>query len=185
MMFNAGPYVHPYSDENALTSTLNSCTAPIGTVATPVWRPQPSSLLAPSSKNVVARREPTPQALRRWNGCVIACAFCFRHKHTGIASPIHGLAVLYPRHRSCGRAREFVRSMRVGPRRRPIFEIAKPIDDAPRAEAAPGRTFAANAPALNGASAEPVSHRKLGLVQVDFFGCHGDLCAASERRGEP
>jgi hypothetical protein len=34
--------------------------APSGTVAMAVWRPQPSSLFAPSSVKVVARREPTP-----------------------------------------------------------------------------------------------------------------------------
>ena len=34
--------------------------APSGTVAIAVWRPHPSSLFAPSSVNVVVRREPTP-----------------------------------------------------------------------------------------------------------------------------
>src|SRR5215813_7042054 len=40
--------------------TVISWIAPIGTVAIAVWRPQPSSLFAPSSVKVVARREPTP-----------------------------------------------------------------------------------------------------------------------------
>src|SRR6185295_18930177 len=59
-MFNAGPDVQPYSEENAFESTAISWIAPIGTVAIAVWRPHPSSLFAPSSVNVVARREPTP-----------------------------------------------------------------------------------------------------------------------------
>ena len=59
-MFIAGPAVQPYSAENALDSTDTSCTAPTGTVASMVWRPQPSSLLAPSSMNVVVRRLPDP-----------------------------------------------------------------------------------------------------------------------------
>src|SRR4029077_14596356 len=60
VMFNAGPEVQPNSEENAFESTLISWIAPIGTVAIAVCRPQPSSLFAPSSVNVVARREPTP-----------------------------------------------------------------------------------------------------------------------------
>src|SRR5262249_43413499 len=52
-MFNAGPEVHPYSEENAFESTVISWMAPIGTVAIAVWRPQPSSLLARSSRTVV------------------------------------------------------------------------------------------------------------------------------------
>ena len=60
MMFSAGPEVQPNSEENAFESTLISWMAPIGTVAIAVWRPQPSSLFAPSSVKVVARREPTP-----------------------------------------------------------------------------------------------------------------------------
>src|SRR5215813_9972697 len=59
-MFNAGPAVQPNSAENALVSTANSWTAPSGTVAIAVCRPQPSSLLAPSSVNVVVRRDPAP-----------------------------------------------------------------------------------------------------------------------------
>src|SRR5262249_7126096 len=59
-MFNAGPAVHPYSEENAFESAVTSCMAPIGTVAIAVWRPQPSSLLPPSSRTVVWRRPPTP-----------------------------------------------------------------------------------------------------------------------------
>src|SRR5882724_11602916 len=59
-MFSAGPEVHPNSEDNALVRTDNSWIAPIGIVAIAVCRPQPSSLLAPSSVNVVARREPTP-----------------------------------------------------------------------------------------------------------------------------
>src|SRR5437773_1296480 len=58
--FTAGPDVQPYSAENALDSSVTSCTAPSGTVAIIVWRPQASSLFAPSSVNVVARREPAP-----------------------------------------------------------------------------------------------------------------------------
>ena len=57
-MLSAGPEVQPYSDEKALASTDTSCTAPIGTVASIVWRPHASSLLAPSSMNVVVRRLP-------------------------------------------------------------------------------------------------------------------------------
>src|SRR3984893_11559472 len=59
-MFRAGPEVHPNSEEKAFESTVISWMAPSGTVAIAVWRPHPSSLLAPSSVNVVARREPTP-----------------------------------------------------------------------------------------------------------------------------
>src|SRR5215510_10836001 len=59
-MFNAGPEVHPNSEEKAFVSTFISWMAPSGTVATAVWRPHPSSLFAPSSVNVVARRDPTP-----------------------------------------------------------------------------------------------------------------------------
>jgi hypothetical protein len=59
-MFSAGPEVQPNSEEKAFVRMLISCTAPSGTVAMAVWRPQPSSLFAPSSVNVVARREPTP-----------------------------------------------------------------------------------------------------------------------------
>src|SRR5215468_7827260 len=58
--FNAGPEVQPNSEENAFVSTFISWMAPSGTVAIAVWRPQPSSLFAPSSVKVVARREPTP-----------------------------------------------------------------------------------------------------------------------------
>src|SRR6185436_1267468 len=58
--FSAPPEVQPYSDEKEFESTAISWTAPMGTVVTAVWRPQASSLLAPSSVNVVARREPTP-----------------------------------------------------------------------------------------------------------------------------
>src|ERR671939_642213 len=47
-MLSAGPDVQPNSDEKALVRRLISCTAPMGTVATAVWRPQPSSLFAPS-----------------------------------------------------------------------------------------------------------------------------------------
>ena len=57
-MFSAGPEVQPNSDEKALDSTEISWIAPTGTVACIVWRPQPSSLLAPSSMNVVVRRLP-------------------------------------------------------------------------------------------------------------------------------
>ncbi len=59
-MFIAGPAVQPNSAENALVSTAASCTAPSGTVVSIVWRPQPSSLLAPSSMYVVVRRLPEP-----------------------------------------------------------------------------------------------------------------------------
>ena len=59
-MFSAGPAVQPNSAENAFESTGISWTAPTGTVASIVWRPQPSSLLAPSSMNVVVRRLPAP-----------------------------------------------------------------------------------------------------------------------------
>ena len=52
---SAGPAVHPYSAENAFESTVISWMAPIGTVAIIVWRPQPSSLFAPSSVTVVVR----------------------------------------------------------------------------------------------------------------------------------
>src|SRR6185295_7515941 len=45
-MFSAGPDVQPNSAENAFDSTDISWIAPIGTVASIVWRPQPSSLLA-------------------------------------------------------------------------------------------------------------------------------------------
>ena len=48
-MLSAGPAVQPNSAENALESTAISWMAPTGTVAIIVWRPQPSSLLAPSS----------------------------------------------------------------------------------------------------------------------------------------
>src|SRR6185503_11424321 len=48
----AGPAVQPNSAENALVNTANSWMAPSGTVASIVCRPQPSSLLAPSSMNV-------------------------------------------------------------------------------------------------------------------------------------
>ena len=59
-MFSAGPAVQPNSAEKAFVITATSCTAPTGTVAIIVWRPQPSSLLAPSSMNVVVRRLPEP-----------------------------------------------------------------------------------------------------------------------------
>ena len=59
-MFSAGPAVQPNSAENALESTEISWMAPTGTVAIIVWRPQPSSLLAPSSMKVVVRRLPPP-----------------------------------------------------------------------------------------------------------------------------
>src|SRR4029077_19296652 len=59
-MFSAGPAVQPNSAENALESTAISWIAPTGTVAIIVWRPHPSSLLAPSSMNVVVRRLPPP-----------------------------------------------------------------------------------------------------------------------------
>src|SRR5436190_4896967 len=59
-MFSAGPAVQPHSAENALDKARNSWTAPTGKVAIIVWRPQPSSLLAPSTFVVVARREPDP-----------------------------------------------------------------------------------------------------------------------------
>src|SRR6185436_7480956 len=52
-MLRAGPAVQPNSAENAFDSTEISWIAPIGTVAIIVWRPQPSSLLAPSSMKVV------------------------------------------------------------------------------------------------------------------------------------
>ena len=57
-MFSAGPAVQPNSAENAFDSTAISWTAPTGTVASIVWRPHASSLLAPSSMNVVVRRLP-------------------------------------------------------------------------------------------------------------------------------
>src|SRR5262245_16273246 len=57
-MFIAGPEVQPNSAEKAFDSTATSSTAPIGTVAIIVCRPHPSSLLAPSSMNVVVRRLP-------------------------------------------------------------------------------------------------------------------------------
>ena len=59
-MFSAGPAVQPNSAENAFEHRDTSWTAPTGTVASIVWRPQPSSLLAPSSMNVVVRRLPPP-----------------------------------------------------------------------------------------------------------------------------
>ena len=59
-MFSAGPAVHPNSAENALERTEISWMAPTGTVAIMVWRPHPSSLLAPSSMKVVVRRLPPP-----------------------------------------------------------------------------------------------------------------------------
>src|SRR4029078_6094886 len=59
-MLNAGPAVQPNSAENALVRTAASCTAPSGTVVSMVWRPQPSSLLAPSSMYVVVLRLPDP-----------------------------------------------------------------------------------------------------------------------------
>src|SRR5439155_23062057 len=46
-MFIAGPAVQPNSAENAFESTETSWMAPTGTVAIMVWRPHPSSLLAP------------------------------------------------------------------------------------------------------------------------------------------
>ena len=57
-MFSAGPAVQPNSAENAFESTEISWMAPTGTVAIIVWRPQASSLLAPSSVTVVWRRPP-------------------------------------------------------------------------------------------------------------------------------
>src|SRR5262245_51235204 len=59
-MLSAGPEVQPYSDANAFERIWISLIAPSGTVAIAVWRPQASSLFAPSSVNDVARREPTP-----------------------------------------------------------------------------------------------------------------------------
>jgi len=59
-MFIAGPDVQPNSAENAFESTETSWTALTGTVASIVCRPQLSSLLAPSSMNVVVRRLPAP-----------------------------------------------------------------------------------------------------------------------------
>jgi len=59
-MFSAGPAVQPYSAENAFEMMAISWIAPSGIVAIAVWRPQPSSLLAPSSVKVVVRREPAP-----------------------------------------------------------------------------------------------------------------------------
>jgi hypothetical protein len=59
-MLSAGPEVQPNSEANALERTWISLIAPSGTVAIAVWRPQPSSLFAPSSVNEVARRDPTP-----------------------------------------------------------------------------------------------------------------------------
>jgi hypothetical protein len=59
-MFSAGPAVQPNSAENAFESTDNSWMAPMGTVASIVCRPHPSSLLAPSSFTVVWRRPPAP-----------------------------------------------------------------------------------------------------------------------------
>src|SRR6185295_19655354 len=59
-MFKAGPDVQPNSEENAFERIVISWMAPSGTVAIAVWRPHPSSLFAPSSVKVVARREPTP-----------------------------------------------------------------------------------------------------------------------------
>ena len=52
--------VQPNSAENAFDSTEISWMAPTGTVAIMVWRPHPSSLLAPSSMKVVVRRLPPP-----------------------------------------------------------------------------------------------------------------------------
>src|SRR3954469_9020938 len=60
--FTAGPAVQPYSAEKAFDKTVTSCTAPRGTAAIMVSRPHPSSLWAPSSVNVVVRREPAPVA---------------------------------------------------------------------------------------------------------------------------
>ena len=57
-MLKAGPAVQPNSAENAFASTETSCTAPTGTAAIIVCRPQLSSLLAPSSMYVVVRRLP-------------------------------------------------------------------------------------------------------------------------------
>ncbi len=59
-MFSAGPDVQPNSAEKAFDSVVISWMAPMGTVAIIVCRPQPSSLLAPSSVTVVWRRPPAP-----------------------------------------------------------------------------------------------------------------------------
>src|SRR3954471_9445610 len=59
-MFSAGPAVQPNSAEKAFESTEISWMEPPGTVASIVCRPQPSSLLAPPSMNVVVRRLPPP-----------------------------------------------------------------------------------------------------------------------------
>src|SRR5664279_697407 len=59
-MLRAGPAVQPNSEEKALERTVISWTAPMGMVAIIVWRPQASSLLAPSSVVVVVRRDPAP-----------------------------------------------------------------------------------------------------------------------------
>src|ERR1700730_151957 len=48
--FKAGPEVQPNSEENAFVRIVISWIAPSGTVAIAVWRPHPSSLLAPSSR---------------------------------------------------------------------------------------------------------------------------------------
>src|SRR5215470_6028545 len=57
-MFIAGPAVHPNSAENELERICTSCTAPSGSVVIAVWRPHPSSMLAPSSMYVFVRRLP-------------------------------------------------------------------------------------------------------------------------------
>ena len=59
-MLTAGPAVQPNSAENAFDSAVISWTAPSGTVASMVWRPQPSSLFTPSIVKVVVRRLPAP-----------------------------------------------------------------------------------------------------------------------------
>src|SRR5262245_15380342 len=51
-MFRAGPDVQPYSDEKAFERTVTSRRAAMGSVAVAVWRPQLSSLLAPSRVKV-------------------------------------------------------------------------------------------------------------------------------------
>src|SRR6187399_2169880 len=59
-MLTAGPEVQPNSEEKALEKTVISWTAPSGRVVMATCRPHASSLFAPSSVKVVARREPTP-----------------------------------------------------------------------------------------------------------------------------
>src|ERR1044071_2565833 len=61
--FNAGPAVQPYSAENALESSVTSCTAPRGTVAIIVCRPHASSLFLLSSRLPSCGSALTPSAV--------------------------------------------------------------------------------------------------------------------------